>query len=250
MINPIKAEWSLKCGNWSTNMAQILSQATASNSDLAIDRLRDFIAEGDFEPGMRLPPERELCETLGMKRSVLRRALDTLEREGVLWRHVGKGTFISDGEAAPRDPMAELGRQLTPFRMMRARLAIEPAIAREAAVNASGKAIMEMQLAMERAHSASNWSTYEKHDDDFHRAIAEASDNLLLLSLFDQLNAVRRAVAWGSVVRDSQRPPSTHSSFAEHETIAMEIAARRPEEAYEAMRRHLKSVSERLFGAA
>jgi len=235
--------------NWATNTRKMLSQSRTGGGESAINLLRSFIADGGFEAGGRLPPERELCETLGLTRNALRRALDALEPEGVLWRHVGKGTFISDTMAV-RDPVAELGRQITPFRMIRARLAIEPAIAREAAVNASGKAIMAMQLAMERAHSASNWSEYEKHDDLFHRAIAEASDNLLLLSLFDQLNAVRRAVAWGNVVRDSQRPPSTHSSFAEHEAIAMEIASRRPEEAYEAMRAHLKSVSERLFGAA
>lgn len=229
----------------------MLSQPKTVNEEQAIGQLRDFIADGGFGPGGRLPPERELCETLGMTRNTLRRALDALEREGALWRHVGKGTFVSEGDAAARtDPLVELGRQLTPFRMMRARLAIEPAIAREAAVNASGKALMAMQLAMERAHSATSWGEYEKQDDLFHRAIAEASDNLLLLALFDQLNAVRRAVAWGNVVRDSQRPPATHSSFAEHEAIAMEIAGRRPEAAYEAMRAHLKSVSERLFGGA
>lgn len=227
----------------------VISQLKPNGSEQAISQLREFIADGGFAPGVRLPPERELCERLGMTRNVLRRALDALERDGVLWRHVGKGTFVSDAETVA-DPTVELGRQITPFRMMRARLAIEPAIAREAAVNASGKALMAMQLAMERAHSASSWAVYEKQDDLFHRAIAEASDNLLLLALFDQLNDVRRAVAWGNVVRDSPRPPADHSSFAEHEAIAMEIAARRPEEAYEAMRRHLKSVSERLFGGA
>ena len=56
----------------------------------------------------------------------------------MIWRHVGKGTFIAGGSPqAPTSAMVELGRQLTPFRMMRARMAIEPAIAREAAVNAS-----------------------------------------------------------------------------------------------------------------
>ena len=227
----------------------VLSQSKPNGGEQAISRLQEFIADGGFEPGVRLPPERELCERLGMTRNVLRRALDALERDGAIWRHVGKGTFVSEAGAAA-DPMVELGRQITPFKMMRARLAIEPAIAREAAVNASGKALMAMQLAMERAHSAASWSVYEKQDDLFHRAIAEASDNLLLLSLFDQLNGVRRAVAWGNVVRDSQCPPEHHSSFAEHEAIAMEIAARRPEGAYEAMRTHLKSVSERLFGGA
>ena len=77
--------------------------------------------------------------------------------------------------------------------------------------------------------------------------VAEASDNLPLLALFDQLNGIRRAVAWGSVERTSERPPPDHPSFAEHEAIADGIAARSPDGAFEAMRRHLRSVAARLF---
>ena len=92
------------------------------------------------------------------------------------------------------------------------------------------------------------WREYEIQDDIFHRTVAEASDNLLLLSLFDQLNGVRRAVAWGNVTRRSAQPSPDHSSFAEHDAIAMAIANRDPVTAYEAMRAHLRSVSQRLFG--
>jgi DNA-binding FadR family transcriptional regulator len=144
--------------------------------------------------------------------------------------------------------MSELGRQLTPFRMMRARLAIEPAIAREAAVNASGEALQRMQRAIDRAKAATTWNEYETQDDLFHRAVAEASDNLLLLTLFDQLNDVRRAVAWGGVTRETVQPSANHSSFAEHDEIAAAIANRDASAAYEAMRRHLGSVAKRLFG--
>jgi DNA-binding FadR family transcriptional regulator len=217
--------------------------------DPNVSRLRRYIFDGGYEAGARLPAERELTETLAMTRGTLRKALDALEREGRLWRHVGKGTFVAAATTSePAGALAELGRQLTPFRMMRARQVIEPALAREAAVNASSEALGLMQLAMERAHSAPNWRDYEIQDDNFHRAIAAASDNMLLLALFDQFNQVRRAVAWGTVTRDTPRPSSNHSSFAEHEAIASAIAARNPEGAYEAMRRHLRSVSERLFG--
>ncbi|MGB5558605.1 MAG: FCD domain-containing protein [Paracoccaceae bacterium] len=217
--------------------------------DAPVASLRAYISEGGYKAGDRLPAERELTAKLDMTRATLRKALDALEREGTLWRHVGKGTFVaSRDDGKPANALVELGRQLTPFRMMRARLVIEPAIAREAAVNASGQAMAQMQVAMERAHSASNWRDYEVQDDVFHRSIAEASDNLLLLALFDQLNLVRRAVAWGSVSRETSRPPVDHSSFAEHEAIASSIAERSPDAAYEAMRNHLRSVSERLFG--
>ena len=211
-------------------------------------RLRSFIAEGGYGQGGRLPAERQLTEELGVSRSVLRKALDALERDGVIWRHVGKGTFVSDTAAKPaEDALLDIARQLTPFRMMRARMAIEPAIAREAAVNASGDTLMRMRRAIERSKAATTWGEYEQQDDLFHRTVAESSDNLLLLALFDQLNDVRRAVAWGNVTRVSLRPSLNHSSFAEHDAIAEAIANRDPVAAYETMRKHLRSVSQRLF---
>lgn len=215
-------------------------------------RLRGFIQDGSYGGGGRLPPERHLSDKLGMSRATLRRALDALERDGVIWRHVGKGTFVSDDaaprSAAPSSAQVELGRQLTPFRMMRARLAIEPAIAREAAVNASGETLQKMHRAIERAKAATTWKEYEIQDDLFHRSVAEASDNLLLLALFDQLNEVRRAVAWGSVTRETAHPSPDHSSFHEHDAIAVAVAGRDPGAAYDAMRKHLGSVANRLFG--
>ncbi|MEQ8258537.1 MAG: FCD domain-containing protein [Roseovarius confluentis] len=227
----------------------LLSKPEPSDQNDAVARLRAFIADGGYEPGDRLPPERELTGALAMGRSMLRRALDHLERDGVIWRHVGKGTFVANGAAASGGAggLVQLGRQLTPFRMMRARLCIEPAIAREAAMNASSESMTRMRLAMNRAESAPNWDDYEAQDDHFHRTIAMAADNLLLLSLFDQLNQVRRAVAWGSVTRDTVRPNRDHQSFREHEAIAVAIEARSPEGAYDAMRVHLGSVSRRLF---
>lgn len=45
--------------------------------------------------GMRLPPERELAERLGVARETLRRALRELQAEGVLQRRQGAGTFVA-----------------------------------------------------------------------------------------------------------------------------------------------------------
>ena len=206
-----------------------------------------MIDEGGYGPGDRLPPERDLIRDLGMSRTTLRKALDALEREGVIWRHVGKGTFVSS-ETPLLGDLSELSRQVTPVKMVRARLAIEPAIAREAAINASAEAVARLKQAEERAARATSWVEYEAQDDLFHRALAEATDNILLLALFDRLNDTRRAVAGGNVVRDTTRPPAGHSSFAEHREIVAAIEARDPQRAFEAMRRHIGSVSARLFG--
>lgn len=226
-----------------------MAEQSSDNHD-PVERLRRFIEEGGFKQGVRLPPERQLTSQLGMTRATLRKALGALERDGIIWRHVGKGTFIADAgqTSAPGGAMMELARQITPFRMMRARMTIEPAIAREAAINASGDTQHKMQQAQDRAKAATDWNEYEIQDDQFHRAIAEASDNPLLVALFDQLNEVRRAVACGNVTRQSAHPSADHSSFAEHDAIAKAITNRDPAAAFEAMRAHLRSVSQRLFG--
>ncbi len=214
----------------------------------AIDALTDFIRAGGYSPGDRLPAERELIVSLGMTRNTLRRALEALENEGAIWRHVGKGTFVAaKGGELGAPSLSELSQQVTPVQLMRARLALEPAISREAAINASEEAVGQLHRSKERAVEALNWDDYEAQDDLFHRAIAEATGNVLLLSLFDQLNQVRRAVAWNTVIRHSERPPRSHTSFAEHDEIVAAIVARDPVAAQAAMRTHLSSVSARLF---
>ena len=210
----------------------------------ALVALEALIVEGRYNPGDRLPPEREMMARLGITRTRLRQALDELERKGQIWRHVGKGTFLT-AEAGGR--LNDTIRQISPVQMMRARLSLEPAVAREAALNASADSMARISLCLSRASGAANWEEYEAGDDVFHRSIAEATGNVLLLALFDQLNQVRRAVAWTAVERRTPQPTVNHASFAEHSRIAAAIEARDPAAAHKAMRDHLVSVSARLF---
>jgi DNA-binding FadR family transcriptional regulator len=213
-------------------------------------QLRAYIADRAFKPGERLPPERVLCIDLGLNRAELRRALQVLESENRLWRHVGKGTFLTDVEpgAAQGDAFGQLAQQVSPADVLRARAALEPAIAREAALHASASAIAKLRLNVDRAVQAATWREYEALDNEFHRQIAESSGSTTLLALFDQLNLLRRMVSWGRMVRTGARPPAEHSSFAEHARIVDEIAVRDPEAAQVAMRAHIRSVENRLLG--
>lgn len=225
----------------------MLNRVDIASREDAVSALEALIDADGYKPGDRLPAERELIQTLGMSRNTLRKALEVLEFRGLIWRHVGKGTFV----AARNDNalnVVDLSNRISPVHMMRARLSFEPALAREAAINASDEAVKRLEQARQRAEAAMSWDVYEDQDDAFHRLVAEATDNVLLLSLFDQLNQVRRAVAWNNVVRSTEKPPADHSSFKEHQAITEAIAARDPANAHAAMRAHLGSVSARLFG--
>lgn len=58
------------------------------------DSLERRIKEGEFSPGFKLPSERDLAQEYGVNRATIRRAIETLIDEGLLFRIWGKGTFV------------------------------------------------------------------------------------------------------------------------------------------------------------
>ena len=62
------------------------------------DRIRTAIAYGALKPGDRLPTEKELSAEFGTTRSTVRHAIDRLVYEGLVVRHVGRGTFVAEKE--------------------------------------------------------------------------------------------------------------------------------------------------------
>jgi len=66
------------------------------------EQLTAAITDGRLQPGMRLPPERELAGSLGVSRMTVRQALGELEREGLVRRVVGRsgGTFVREQDGA------------------------------------------------------------------------------------------------------------------------------------------------------
>jgi len=216
-------------------------------ADGALTQLRAWLAQRDLPADGRLPPERELCEVLGVSRGELRKALAVMERDGELWRHVGKGTFVGIKPVEELTSVGAIAARSNPREVMQARLLVEPMLAREAALNATAAHLGEMRRCMRASREASTWRQYENCDNRLHRTVAEASGNTVLTALFDQLNAVRRAVVWGRLRDESTRPPADHHSFDEHERLLAAIETRDQEGAYRAMLDHLLTVQGNLL---
>lgn len=213
----------------------------------ALVQLQGYLAQHDLPADSRLPPERELCELLGVSRGDLRKALAILEKEGQIWRHVGKGTFVGSGPIEETVAISDIAGRTNPADLMRARLIIEPEIAREAALHATTGDIVAMRRVLVQTRRVSTWRQYENCDNLLHRQIAQASRNTVLLGLFDALNSIRRAVVWGRLRSEPARPPADHHSFAEHDRIVDAIEERDLAAAANAMRLHLQSVGRRLI---
>ncbi len=59
------------------------------------DYLVSKIGSGEYGPGDRLPTENELTQTFQTSKSPVRQALESLRMEGIIFRHPGRGTFVS-----------------------------------------------------------------------------------------------------------------------------------------------------------
>ncbi|MYZ50458.1 FadR/GntR family transcriptional regulator, partial [Propylenella binzhouense] len=119
------------------------------------DLLLSYIARQGLGSGDRLPPERELSQALGVPRTALRRMLAQLESRGEIWRHVGRGTFLGTPAQAPDGhdgKVEELTANTYPAEVLEARLIIEPAAARLAALRAAPADVAALERAVRRGN--------------------------------------------------------------------------------------------------
>lgn len=61
-----------------------------------VDRLKREISEGRLKPGAGLPSFRHLAEDLLVSVITVKRAYEELEREGIIFRRQGLGTFVAE----------------------------------------------------------------------------------------------------------------------------------------------------------
>ena len=59
-------------------------------------RLAEQIGSGELKAGDRLPPERELAESMNVSRITARQAIDALAEKGLVYREQGRGTFVAE----------------------------------------------------------------------------------------------------------------------------------------------------------
>jgi len=208
-------------------------------SDTALHALQAALLSGEFAPGDRLPPERDLAVRLGVGRSSLRKALDQLERGGRLTREVGRGTFVRGGAVTA---VLHLDPAPGPADVLELREMIEPQIAALAALRAAPDTIAALRALAEAAETAADWTAWEAQDSALHTALGRASRNPLLTGVLDTLNSIRSQQAWRDLRADTMSPERQRLFSAQHRAVIDAIAARNPQKASAAMAAHLDAV--------
>jgi GntR family transcriptional repressor for pyruvate dehydrogenase complex len=215
-------------------------------SDKLAQRIRGMIQKGDYGQGDRLPPIMEMAKRFSVGHPTIREALKKLETMGIVEIRHGSGVYVSRSEevlvlASPDYPGTVTKKLL--LDLIDTRMPLEMKSVAEAVKNATLDDLVEMRRLLKQAG--------DNFDDDvvlnetnmgFHRQIAIASGNTVLLQLLDVLRDLfteeQRLILgiFGSRDRDHR----------EHLAILESLENRDEAVGVERMRKHLQGVADSI----
>src|SRR6201996_1254298 len=108
------------------------------NDHPIVEKIASHLNHLGLRSGSKLPAERALARELGITRSVLRTGLERLEADGLIWRHVGKGTFIGRPRRTGQSGRSiDFENLMNPQDLMEVRMFLEPPAAALATMRAT-----------------------------------------------------------------------------------------------------------------
>jgi GntR family transcriptional repressor for pyruvate dehydrogenase complex len=200
------------------------------------------ISQNGYQPGTKLPTEREMLEKYGVGRGTLRESLRFLEMNGVISMKPGPGGGPFTGQPDARDLAGTLALFLqmyhTPFRaIVEVRMDIEPIIAKLAAQHATPESLQEIQRTVElMRNSLSNEAQFLEANEGFHNAVAWASGNTVFALLIGSLHWITDGSPLGVDYPESRRGAVLDA----HERVYRAIVAGDTEGAEAAMASHIR----------
>jgi DNA-binding FadR family transcriptional regulator len=211
--------------------------------------LQRAIETGAYSEGDRLPPERQLATTFQAARSTVRRALDQLEKAGLVSRRLGSGTFVG-ATAVAAHRSSDLADQVSPLQLIEARLAVEPFTTRLAVLHATRRDLDDMEMVLAHADDAlSDKDAFSKWDGEFHLLIARASANPLLVYVYRQINHVRLHAQWDAMKEKILTPDVVAAYNRQHRGIFNALNERDAQGAYAMITEHLEKARDDLVRA-
>lgn len=208
------------------------------------DQIRAFIDKGNYTAGMRLPPERDLAQQLGVSRPSVREALIALEIEGSVEVRMGAGVYVCN--MAQRKPQALAGMGESPMELMQARAAIEGTVILLACARATPEALASLRQALDNMLTAiaENRSPLP-HDRQFHQTLAAMAGNTVLERLVCELFDERHSPIASRMSEHSESGQTWASALKEHEAILRALENRDALAAQTTVRQHLQASEQR-----
>jgi GntR family transcriptional repressor for pyruvate dehydrogenase complex len=208
--------------------------------DRVAEQITERILDKRLEPGMRLPPEIKLAESLGVSRTVLREAIQILTARGMVETRHGVGTVVRGrGEDVFAQQLNRLlrtkGLSLDHLHQVRRMLEVE--IAGIAAQVASPDEVAHLEALVNCLETVSGDPiAYAEADGEFHNALARMAHNPLLSMMLDSVGDILRQVR----LTVSRYPELLLMAVPDHRRILERVQAHDAPGARQIMIEHLE----------
>jgi len=223
----------------------------ARAADGVVREIEARIVSGELSDGLRLPPERDLIETFGVSRTVIREAVAALTSRGLLesrprHRPVVRRPGFEAALAAADAVVGHLLREADGVKnLYDTRILVEAALVRYAALHARRKDIEALNGALAQNEAAiSDSERFYATDMAFHAVLYEIPGNPVF-------PAVHRAfTAWLAPhwLKMPRSPERNRINFGRHRDICAAIRDRDPDVAEAALLSHLNTAWEYVRG--
>ncbi len=210
-----------------------------------VNQIQQAIRDGQLARGSKLPTERNLSETFGVSRSVVREAIKVLDAMGLVESRQGSGLYVrnesiqtvSRAFVLSVSPDAESVDRLFEFRQ-----GLEAEAARLAAQRRTEAHLLAMKQALglvDEATDPQDWDVFGEADTRFHILLAEASANPYLQVAVATARDMQRDV----VNLFAEQAGSMQEAMTHHRMILDAIEQRDTERAASLMSRHIRYTS-------
>jgi len=223
----------------------IASSGKRRYQDVA-EQLKQDILDAGHQVGDRLRTERQISEALGVSRSLVREAVIMLEIEGFVDVRKGSGIYVA---RLPADGSSNDRGDIGPFELLQARQLLESSIAAFAATMVTKADILRMRQALDMERKAIEDGTDDYSADElFHRLIAEATQNSVLVDMLDELWRKREKSRMWAKLHSRIFDPGYRSRWLEdHKVILNALQMKDAAAAKQAMWQHMENVRQTLL---
>ena len=210
--------------------------------------IRQQIIDGEYEVGNRLPSERDIAENLNISRTIVREALIMLELEELIEVRKGSGIHVISNKPGKAFCDQKTENDVGPFELLQARQLLESNIAGFAATQVNRHNLKKMYEALEVQKEELQAGNGSQGDEMFHAAVAEATQNTVLISTTQQLWETRlHSPLWKRIHEWIDSVDYLENWLGDHQKIIDAIIRKNPQEAHQAMWQHLENVKSTLL---
>lgn len=208
-------------------------------------QLYTAITSGRFQVGDKLPSEKELCQAFNVSRVPVREALCALELNGLVDSIQGGGVYVKASAIA----VEELPQTIEPQEIIRARMVLEPDIAREAALHLNEENRQILTDILRRFLQESEYGIITRETDrDFHLAVAKASGSTLYFMIMEMVLKAMEQELWEMILsRTIATQKYRDQNNREHIHICKAILDGRADDAHAFMQKHMELLYERYW---